>query len=257
MTDVDDIRRLVDGYRAWLRDRTTFKTVHADWVEISTPFLDRHNDYIQIYAKGTGGVYDLTDDGNTLTDLEMSGCTLDTEKRKSILKTTLNGFGIEESRGVLSTRATAENFSVRKHALVQAILAVNDMFYLASSTIMSLFKEDVERWLEASDIRFVPNIQFTGKSGYQHNFDFAIPRSRKAPERIIRAISNPNKDAALNFAMAWTETVEQRPVDSQALAFLNDNERGIGAPVIDALQRYDIRPVLWSKRENERAKLAE
>ena len=114
MTDVNDIRRLVEDYRAWLKDRTTFKSVHADWVEISTPFLDRHNDYIQIYAKGKDSVYQLTDDGNTLTDLEMSGCALDTPKRQAILKMTLNGFAIDEANGILSTRATAENFSARK-----------------------------------------------------------------------------------------------------------------------------------------------
>jgi Domain of unknown function DUF1828/Domain of unknown function DUF1829 len=193
MTDVNDIRRLIEDYRAWLKDRTTLKSVHSDVVEISTPFLDRHNDYIQIYAKRKDGAYQLTDDGSTLSDLEMSGCALDTPKRQIILRTTLNGFAIEETNGILSTRATAENFSARKHALIQAILSVNDMFYLATSTVMSLFKEGVEKWLEASDIRFVPNIQFTGKSGYQHHFDFAIPRSRAAPQRIIKAISNPTK----------------------------------------------------------------
>jgi hypothetical protein len=256
MTQVEDIRRLVEGYRTWLKDRTTFKSLQSDWVEISTPFLDRHNDYIQIYAKGTDGSYEITDDGNTLADLEMSGCRLDTDKRRAILKVTLNGFGVEEAHGILSTRATADNFAVRKHALVQAILAVNDMFYLATSTVQSLFKEDVQKWLEASDIRFVPNIQFTGKSGYVHHFDFAIPRSKKAPQRIIRAITNPNKDAALSFITAWTETVDQRPPESQALAFLNDNDRSVGPPVIDALVQYSIKPVLWSERAYEREELA-
>lgn len=256
MTDVNEIERLVDQYRAWLKDRTTLKSVHADWVEITTPFLDRHNDYIQIYARGTGGSYELSDDGGTLADLEMSGCKLDTDKRKAILKTTLNGFGVEEVRRALVTRSTAENFSVRKHALIQAVLAVNDMFYLSSSTVMSLFKEDVKKWLDQSDIRFVPNIQRTGKSGYQHNFDFAIPHSRDAPERIIRAISNPTKDAALNFITAWTETVDQRPEDARAFAFLNDNERTVAVPVVDALKQYEIRPVLWSEREAVRAQLA-
>ena len=194
--------------------------------------------------------------GTLLADLETSGCALDTPKRQAILKTTLNGFAIEQANGTLSTRATAENFSARKHALIQAILAVNDMFYLATSTVISLFKEDVEKWLETSDIRFIPNIQFTGKSGYQHHFDFAIPRSRVAPERIIKAISNPNKDAALSFITAWTDTVEQRPTDFKALAFLNDNERAVGIPVLDALKQYDIKPVLWSERERERAALA-
>lgn len=248
MTDVSEISRLVDGYRAWLKDRTTVRAIHADWVEITTPFLDRHNDYLQIFAKSDNGGFRLTDDGHTLRDLEVSGCSIDTPKRRSLMMTTLNGFGVEESNGVLRTHATATNFAFRKHALLQAILAINDMFYLSTSNVRSLFKEDVEKWLDEQDIRFVSNIQFTGKSGYQHYFDFVIARSKRAPERIIRAITNPNKDAALNFIQAWTDTSEQRPPDALAVAILNDNARPISAPVLDAMRQYDITPIKWSAR---------
>lgn len=256
MTDVSEIAALVDGYRAWVKDRTTLKSVHKDWVEISTPFVDRHNDFIQIYAKSEGGVYLLNDDGNTLRDLEMSGCALDTPRRQQLLKVTLNGFGLDLSHGVIGTRATQENFSARKHALIQGILAVNDLFCLATSTVQSLFKEDVERWLEAAEIRFIQNIQFTGKSGYQHHFDFAIPKSRTQPERIIKAVSSPNKDAALTFITAWTDTADQRPSDAEAIAFLNDNEKKVPTTVIDALSQYSIKPVPWSERETVRNHLA-
>lgn len=256
MTDVAEISRLVDGYRAWLKDRTTVRSVHSDWVEITTPFLDRHNDYLQIYARTENGGIRLTDDGNTLRDLEISGCALDTPKRRSIMMTTLNGFGVEEVNGALRTLASTSNFAFRKHALLQAILAINDMFYLSSSNVKSLFKEDVEKWLEAQDIRFVPNIQFTGKSGYQHYFDFAIPASKRAPERIIRAISNPNKDAALNFIQAWTDTQDQRPPDSIAVAILNDNTRPIAEPVVAALLQYEVLPIRWSNRQEHEARLA-
>lgn len=256
MTNVSEIAKLVEKYQAWLKDKTTLKLVHADWVEISTPFLDRHNDFIQLYAKSDADGYLITDDGNTIRDLEMSGCSLDTAKRKALLQVALNGFRVDEKRGALSVRASADNFAARKHALIQAILAINDMFYLAASTVLSLFKEDVEKWLAHSDIRFVPNMHLVGKTGYIHHFDFAIPASRNAPERIIKAIGNPNKDAALSFVTAWIDTSDQRPENSRALAFLNDNGRTIGAPVLDALKQYDISPILWSKRDAHREALA-
>ena len=47
---MEDIRRQMDAYHAWLRDKSTLRQVE-DWVEITTPYLDRHNDYLQIYAK--------------------------------------------------------------------------------------------------------------------------------------------------------------------------------------------------------------
>lgn len=257
MTDVSEIAKLVERYQSWLKDKTTLKSVHSDWVEISTPFLDRHNDYIQIYAKSAvPSGYQITDDGNTIRDLELSGCKLDTPKRLALLQITLNGFRVEENHGVLSVHASAENFAARKHALIQAILAINDMFYLASTTVLSLFKEDVEKWLALSEIRFIPNIPLIGKTGYIHHFDFAIPASRAAPERIIKAIGNPNKDAALAYVTSWVDTSDQRPKNSRAIAFLNDNTRIVGAPVLDALKQYDISPILWSQREEYRHELA-
>jgi hypothetical protein len=39
--------------------------------------------------------------------------------------------------------ASPDNFPSRKHSLVQAMLAVNDMFYLAVPMVTSLFYEDV------------------------------------------------------------------------------------------------------------------
>ena len=59
-----EIQRLLDDYLAWLKDKTTLRQIDA-WVEITTPYLDRHNDSIQIYAKKADGHFVLTDDGYT------------------------------------------------------------------------------------------------------------------------------------------------------------------------------------------------
>jgi hypothetical protein len=249
MTNIEEIRTLVDRYRDWLKDRTTIRKIHGDWIEITTPFLDRHNDYIQMYARKRNGEYELTDDGNTLRDLEASGCALDSPKRKELLKVTLNGFAVENHDRRLIVRANPENFPLRKHSLVQAILAVNDLFHTASPTVKSLFKEDVAAWLDLQEVRYLPDIQFTGRSGYVHQFDFAIPRSRTAPERILKAINNPTKDAAQSLIFAWLDTREARPADSQAVSFLNDEGKPIPAPVLDALQQYEIATFPWSRRE--------
>ena len=51
---IDEIRKLIDEYTAWLKDKTALRQV-GDWIEITTPYLDRHNDYIQIYVKRENG----------------------------------------------------------------------------------------------------------------------------------------------------------------------------------------------------------
>jgi hypothetical protein len=247
MSVVSEVRELLDKYHDWLRDRSTLRAINSNWAEITTPFLDRHNDYIQLYATRRDGVYQITDDGYTLSDLSQSGCNLETPKRQALLKTALNGFGVIERGGALIATAKTDNFPQRKHALIQAILAVNDLFYTASPIVKSLFKEDVSQWLDRAEVRYLPNVQFVGRSGFTNNFDFVIPRSRAAPERLLRAISNPSREAAQNMIFAWEDVRQVREADAWAIAVLNDQEKEV-AGVIDALESYEIRSIPWSRR---------
>jgi hypothetical protein len=245
---MEEIQILMDQYVAWLRSKTTLRQVD-DWIEVTTPYLDRNNDYLQIYARRQNGSYILTDDGHILEELELSGCKLESPKRMALLQMTLNGFGVKLVDGALEIRAAREDFPLRKHNLVQAMLAVNDLFYLATPMVSSLFLEDVVVWLDENEIRYTPNVKFTGKSGYDHLFNFVIPKSRKRPERIIQAINRPSREEAQVAAFAWFDTRDVRSPESKAYAILNDSERIVPPTVMDALQSYEVMPIPWSKRD--------
>jgi hypothetical protein len=251
---LNDIEKLLDQYNAWLKNNTNLREID-DWVEITTPYIDRHNDQLQIYARRENGHFVLTDDGYTIHDLENSGCNLGTPKRQELLRMTLNGFGVKVNQDKLQVTATAENFPLRKHSLIQAMLAVNDLFYLAEPVVKSLFYEDVVRWLDEADVRYTPKVKFTGISGYDHLFDFVIPKSRRAPERILRTINRPSRATAETFIHAWSDTREVRSPESEAYAILNDREQSVPAEVPEALQVYSIMPVYWSHREEVRERL--
>lgn len=238
---------LVNNYRAWLKEKPQLKNLDTA-VEITTPFLDRHNDYIQIYLLNSEGGLLLSDDGYTISDLELSGCNLNTRKRMEILHTTLNGFGVSLVDGALQVKANETNFPSQKHNLLQAILAVNDLFYVARANVQNFFSEDVSLWLDENNVRYVPDATFAGKSNFNHKFDFIIPRSKVAPERIIRAINNPSKEGAMNMAFAWIDTIEQRKGNSQAYALLNNTDKTIDKSISDALSNYGIISVPWTER---------
>lgn len=220
---IQEVQKLLDDYLAWLRDKTSLRQVN-EWIEITTPYLDRHNDYIQIYASKVNGSFVLTDDGYTINDLEQCGCKLESPKRQNLLKMILNGFGVQLHDNALELHASNDNFALRKHNLVQAILAVNDMFCLAAPTVTSLFYEDVVAWLDLHDIRYTPKVKFTGKSGYDHLFDFVIPKSRSRPERMLKTINRPSREMAEAAAFSWIDTKGVRPADSAAYALVAVNE---------------------------------
>jgi len=249
-----NIEPLLKEYFSWLKDRTSHRECNG-WTEITTPYLDRHNDYIQIYCQNKGNDIILTDDGATISDLMQSGCDLTSPRRKALLTTTLNGFGVELLGDELKVVATEETFPLRKHSLLQAILAVNDLFYLARANVENFFIEDVSLWLDNCEIRYSPRITLVGHSRYTHQFDFVIPKSKNAPERILRAINNPNKESAKQIVFSWIDTKSTRDPDSKFFAILNDRSNTVKDDVREALISYDIEPIPWSKREEYRQRL--
>jgi len=229
---VAEIEKLLSDYRQWLQEKTTLREVDDTWVEITTPYLDRHNDSLQIYARQENGGFLLSDDSYTIHDLEASGCNLHTDKRQDLLRMTLNGFGVKLDHEALQIHATALTFPLRKHNLIQAMLAVNDLFYLATPIVESLFFEDVVAWLDGNDVRYTPKVKF------------------------IQAINRPTRDSAESFIHAWSDTREVRPSDSKAYALLNDTEQSISGSVMEALRNYQIRPIPWTQRVDVVAELA-
>jgi hypothetical protein len=45
-----DTKHLLDQYVEWLKSKMALRQIDG-WIEITTPFLDRHNDYMLIYAR--------------------------------------------------------------------------------------------------------------------------------------------------------------------------------------------------------------
>ncbi len=250
---VIEIDQLLDAHWHWLRDKTTVMEI-GQWIEITTPYLDRHNDAIQLYVRRDDGGYLISDDGSTIADLASSGVNLETPKRRALLDIAIQGFGVSLDCDRLEVLATEETFPLKKQSLIQAVLAVGDLFYLSEPSVASLFVEDVQAWLDEQNIRYIPNIPFVGKSGYSHHFNFAIPKSKNAPERILRALAKPDKQSAGLLIFDWLDVRDSRQ-GTKAYALLSDVERGVPAGVIDALRSYEIQPIAWSQKDSVRQEL--
>ena len=252
----NEIDVLIENYFKWLKDNTSTKLINDTWSEITTPYLDRHNDCLQIYAKKEDNKIILTDDGYIIDDLESSGCFLDSPRRIEILNTTLRGFGVTCDNNQLIVNTSVDNFPQKKHDLIQAMLAVNDLFYLSKPQIQNLFLDDVVSWFDENDIRYVQKAKFTGKAGFDNMFDFSIPKSKKYSERLVQTITNPTKDNSLNLVFKWLDTKDERPTESVLYALLNDTDKAITSQVNEAFSNYGINVMPWSEKENFKELLA-
>lgn len=239
---------MVEEYVSWLRRGLEVEVVNGV-CELTTPFIDRHNDHLQISAQRIGDQIVLTDDGYILADLEASGLQLNTPKRREVLQTILNGVGVQERDGRLVSEASERTLGQRTHALVQAMISVNDMFVMAQPRVASFFWEDVRLFLDEHDIRFSPRVKLTGRSGFDHAIDFLVPASRHPPERIIQAINAPARNTIGSYLFTLSDTRGARAEESRAYAFLNDAEHPVPGDVIEALDAYQVVVATWSERE--------
>lgn len=243
----------------------TFKKNYLDWLNksieecqiskniyrITLPYLDRNNDCTEIFIRVNDNKYILTDDGETIGELELSNFNLfSSQKRTEIFNSILQAHGVNKSEdNQLYVECSKEDLPQKKHLLSQCMIKVSDLFYTTKNTVQSLFLEDVQIFLDQKDIRYTPNVSFYGKSGLTTTYDFAVPKSKSAPERIIKVVNNIDQTQTNNILFLWDDTRKNRSDNSMLYVFLQDKDKKISQSTITAMENYGVIPVMWSKRE--------
>lgn len=250
-----ELNDLINRYSTWLRKETSVRQID-NRVEITTPFLDRHNDFIQIFAEIENGCLILTDDGYVLNDLELSGFNLETPSRLALLEISLNRFDVTYENKRLLVEISESDFAIQKLNLIQAMLAIGDLAYLDSDKPLKtdLFFTKVENWFNRTNIRFTPNHMITGKSGFIHRFDFVIPKSQLKPERLIHVVKRPNLSVARNIVFSWLDTEQSRSPDTLAYALFDDSDHW-SENADRNLAKNRISTIPWSERDTSVSEL--
>ena len=243
-----DIDKYINDYISWLRSEIKFAKI-GEYYEITSPYLDNNNDYIQIYVKQEKQTIFFSDDGYTLNNLKSHGLEL-TKSRKQQLYNILIQFGVEIKGNELVTKSSPHEFPVKKHMFIQAIMHINDMYLTLRTKNISYFIDDIQAYFADNDIFYTDNAKFTGRSGFTHNYDFIFQRTKNKPERFCLAINNPTKQIAGNTIFAWNDTKFTRKKDSSLIVLLNDTN-SISESIIDGFSTYDIETAKWSNRNTE------
>lgn len=243
-----EYKNYVDEYIKWLKDKITYTSI-GDYVEVNTPFLDNSNDYIQFYVKIEDNQIYFTDDGQTINNLIAQGLNLSTSRRKQISDLLLQ-YGVKLVGTELVTTSPKKDFARRKHMFIQSMIKLNDLYLMIHSKNSSNFIEEINQFFREKEIYCMADIKVTGKTGFDHNYDFVMQRTRNNPERFCIAMNSPNKATTSTAIFAWTDTSATRQSDSQFIVFLNDTNK-INNNVIRALDSYNSTPLLWSNRNSK------
>jgi len=162
---------------------------------------------------------------------------LDTSQPQEILTTILNGYGVRHKNDELSYRGERSQFSPRKRTrCFQAMLTVNRHVHDRSIGVASLFFEDVAKFLRSINVRYSPAVEFTGKSGFTHRFDFLFRSHALSRERLLKAINNPTRDKAsgLLFRLETTQKTYE-PANALVYAVPNDVESSLNSNILASI----------------------
>lgn len=249
---------IVDEYFAWLKGSTFVHKVNDSTTRVSLPFLDRNNDYTEIYiVKKTENEFFLTDDGAIYNELEFSGFNF-TKDRLKILDSILLTHGIaRDVDNALFVSADADTLYFKKHMLAQCMVKVSDMFILSNPRAKSLFAEDIAEFFDTNEVRYVPNHSIIGKSKLPSIFDFVIPgsKSKNVPARLIKGYSKLDNDKARLLLFSWKDTEGVRAENTELLVYINDIGQNIRQSAISSLQEYSITSIAWQDRQNSLPRL--
>ena len=239
-------------YVDWLKQNIEQYRLNDNTFRLTLPFLDRNNDYIEIYIIDNGdGTYHITDDGATINDLELGGFDfVNSNRRMYILEYIIASYGVTKTNNnELTVNCTSNDLPLKKHMLAQCMIKVSDMFYLSRSNVQSVFLDDVQKFLDVNDVRYVDNIYLTGKSKLTTHYDFAIARSKKSSERFIKVVNNMDLNSARNIIFAWNDTKDMRQHEAKLYTFIQNVDKKVSSDAIGALKEYSINPALWTDRD--------
>lgn len=246
------VNELIDKYYDFLKGRTAVITeTGSNWAVISTPFIGLFNDTLEVYAKRDNGKILMSDDGVTIKNLDLIGSPISrSPKRKDLLERILLTYGIQLQDGEFVVEATENNFAQKKHNLISAISEINDMYMMAKHTVASVFKEDVQGYLDEQQIIYTPQFISKGSTGLEFTFDFQIAYREK--EIVLKSFNTLNKLNLPNFLFTWEDikSVRERVTNKQVigLAVINDEEKEIQEEYLEALRSKNADFILWSQR---------
>ena len=138
-----------NAYLNWLKEKIPVKEIKKikfkqinGLIEITTPFLDRNNDWIQIYIWKTknytgNDIFILTDNGNTRVDLALAGINVLNHETQEIFQAILHEkFNMRfNGLGELSILCEKEEELPEKiHLLVEAIITISHLHFYDEDT---------------------------------------------------------------------------------------------------------------------------
>lgn len=255
MTDAE-CNAVVSKCLEWLGEGFSAQYLGGDCV-VTTPFLDRRNDHIQIRVRKRDGRYVISDGGTTMPDMVDGGFSLGKTVNKELVAYITSGYGVQldDKANSLGVEADDTNVGQRMNFLLQAIMAMNSNVPVPALPKISpraQFENMVSDHLQSLDIFIKGKAGVPGISGYLHEMETVSSTSDSSSTRYFKAFHSPDKRSVKEFLFQLEDVHQYNGGNGirKSIAVLNDEKKPDCGSEINALEKYDVAHALWMKRDD-------
>lgn len=120
------MEKIANNYFDWLKNSMKTRFIGKN-LAVSTPFLDSHNDGIDIYLiPNEDGTITITDDGYYASDIDLFNI-LDKPENREKLQLYLNAYNIKLENGELTTTFEPKRANIAIHFYILGIMHINEL----------------------------------------------------------------------------------------------------------------------------------
>lgn len=249
--------KLIDDYVTWYKNNTIVNTFD-DYTQMVTPFVNHLNDRVQLYLESIpGNQIRISDDGETLRELELAGLDLNTPTRKRLQKGILTQFGTKINDDILYIDCDVKDFPKSKHKLIETIMRVYDLLNTQKSTVVSLFTEEVQDYFFENDFGGTPNVKLTGQSSIDYQVDYVIGARKSHPEIWIQLLNHLSFDSFSRVNTIYEDISLGRSFDrdTKKVIIFNDLEQRVSKKTELIASNKNILLFPWSNKSQVKEKI--
>jgi len=123
------MKELINDYFNLLKKEMDTALISEDLFVITTPFLDKHNDLIDVYVKLLPDEkVIITDKGETFNNLKQDGIVIGDENFMEKIDFVIYGLSISIDNDELILHANTTNFAQKFHNFIQTIIKIDSLF---------------------------------------------------------------------------------------------------------------------------------
>lgn len=160
------------------------------------------------------------------------------------------GFDISINKKYLTKRTTCELFPEALNDIIQASLAIDNLYYskfqAPPSTERIEFLRETENWFSSKNIEIHKNPYVTSTYGYKLDYDYKINLPKRTHNTFVKTVATPQKRILDSIVFNAMELKKLETSSEPLIIIKEQTNENTTKNFTQTLYSYNINNVMWN-----------